>query len=70
MKIIRSMDGTARREVELSDIKVPDMWHLYIRLREDKRLDNGLRAAAEDVLETWHIAHDLLKNLKLLEKKG
>ena len=53
-KIIRAPKGTNRCEIALKDIKIPDLWHIAMTFREP------VRGA---ILETWHLAHDLLQNL-------
>ncbi len=57
--VIRCPRGTDRREVPLDQIQVPDLWHVarYLEAKHEKR-------AADAVLECWHLAHDLLLNLK------
>jgi hypothetical protein len=55
-KIVLSARGSARREVLLSEIQVPDLWEIATR-----KLNPTDRKA---VLETWHLAHDLLDNLR------
>jgi len=42
------------REVDVSEIQVPDMWHLAMQLEEpDKSM----------LLECWYLAHDMLRAL-------
>lgn len=53
--------GAAEREVPVSEIQVRDLWHLATRLRKDKQYDPR---AADWVLETWHLAHDLLRHVR------
>jgi hypothetical protein len=57
--ILRSKGGTAERTVPLNEVKVPDCWHLAMGLRKA-----GDEEGAGMVLETWHLAHDLLQDLK------
>ena len=68
MKITRAEGGTAEREVDVKDIKVPDLWHLYQHLKTTAK---GTLAdkEAEAVHETWQLAHDLLKNLQRLSEE-
>ena len=56
--VILSPGGTAREEVKLSDIHIPDLWHLGQGLIKDGRKRSG-----ENVLTVWHLAHDLKRNL-------
>jgi len=53
--IMRSPGGTARREVAVKDIQIPDLWHIAKSVD-----DEGRKSAAEAVLECWHLCHDLL----------
>jgi len=55
-KIIRSPHGEGRREVEISKVYIPDLWGAAARV--DNPVDR------EAILETWHLAHDLLDNLR------
>lgn len=59
MKIIRNPNGSARHEVDVNDIVVPDLWHVAMWLRRQ-----GETEASAEVLETWHLCHDLLNVLK------
>lgn len=59
MKIILAEQGSRRRVSRVSDIQVPDLWHLAMQLPKGQRAE---------VLEVWHLAHDLLGALRLIEK--
>ena len=66
--IVRAPKGEGRTEVPLEDVQVPDMWHLAMWLKSPSRaqtLDQmSMEHWGEMVLETWHLAHDLLLNIK------
>ncbi len=55
----RAQGGTAQREEPISDIQIPDCWHAAETLRS-----LGYEAAANAVLETWHLAHDLRNHVQ------
>jgi hypothetical protein len=57
--IIRAPKGSLRQEVDLDSVKVPDLWFLFEELH-----GKGDVETAEMVRECWHLAHDLLLNLK------
>lgn len=57
--IIKAPKGTKRREVDIDKIQVPDLWHIGRYLIEH---DN--EKAGEQVLECWHLAHDLITNIQ------
>ena len=62
----RSKGGTAEREEIISQIQVPDLWHLYMALK-DGQLTRSKKVQAElaDVVyETWHLAHDMKRHLQ------
>ena len=59
MKIIRHPEGTERHQVELTDIQVPNLWHIASQLREQH-----LTNSADTVLECWSLCYDLLWNLR------
>lgn len=56
--VTRARGGTAEQTLPAGDIVVPDLWHIYIALKNEQRPQ-----AAEAVLEVWHLAHDLLKHI-------
>ena len=56
--IIRSKDGKDERTVSLDEIAIPDLWHLAIALQAE-----GRSRESADVLEVWHLAHDLLRHI-------
>jgi len=62
----RSKGGTAEREEIISQIQVPDLWELYIALKDGNLTRSKQVQArwADTVLETWHLAHDLRKHLQ------
>ena len=62
--ITRAKGGTAERKVRIEDIQIPDCWHPAMFL-----LDSGRKAQSDIVLETWYLAHDLLRHIKELEDK-
>ena len=57
--VIRSPGGAGRREVLLSSVLVPDLWHVAQGLKNE-----GRPKAGDQVLEVWYLAHDLLANLR------
>jgi len=46
--------GTDQHTVHASEIEIPDLWHLAMRLDGQDR---------EMVLRCWHIAHDLARHI-------
>jgi hypothetical protein len=48
--IVLAPKGENRRVVLPSQIEIPDLWHLALRLPKSE---------CDKVLETWHLAHDL-----------
>jgi len=71
--IIRAPRGEARRVVKVSDVEIPDLWHVAAHLDNDAKDDEAhnrmtraaaLHKAADDVREVWHLAHDLLENVR------
>ena len=53
--VVLAKGGTDERIVEVREIVIPDLWHIANRLPADER---------DAVLETWHLAHNLLDHLK------
>lgn len=72
VKITQAPNGAARREVELDRVKVPDLWHLAMYLKDNEATiakavgHNHLvgQSWSDAVLETWHLCHDLLENIR------
>jgi len=66
-KITLSKGGTEERTVEARDITVPDLWHVAMFLKDYAKTTPNplmLQKAADEILETWHLAHDLLRHIK------
>ena len=53
--IIRARGGKAEHVVNVDTIMVPDLWHLAMALHQEDQ---------KDVLECWHLCHDLLRAVK------
>lgn len=51
--------GTAERTVPIEEIRIPDLWHIA---KAQENPDD-----AEKVRQVWHMAHDLLKAIRLDE---
>jgi len=72
VKITLSPDGAGIREVDIEDIRIPDLWHLGMWLKDHEAKvaaavgHNHLAGQkwSDAVLETWQLAHDLLKNIQ------
>ena len=61
----RSKGGTAEREEIISQIQVPHLWHTILGIREGTKVPKAHRdAVADDILECWHLAHDMRKHLQ------
>ena len=62
----RSKGGTAEREEIISQIQVPDLWELYIALKDGNLTRSKQVQArwADTVLETWHLSHDMKRHLQ------
>jgi hypothetical protein len=58
--ITRAKGGTAERQVEISQITIPDLWH--VAQHQERVMDQVA------ILETWHLAHDMLRALKEQDK--
>ena len=64
MRIIRSKGGSEQREVEVSEIQIPDLWHVAVMLEKEFQM----KGAAGQVLECWYLCHDMLRTLQEMEK--
>jgi len=60
-QIVRAKDGTARHIQHVDEVRIPDLWHTYMAIKDQQQLT---AEDAEMVLETWTLCHDLLKHIK------
>jgi hypothetical protein len=62
----RAKGGTAECEEPINGITVPDLWHLAQALEDGNLTRNKtiLAKAAEEVLECWHLAHDMKRHIQ------
>ena len=60
--LTRSCGGSGVTVVPLSSVVVPDLWHIAQWLANEP--DQRSALAAERVLETWHLANDMLVELR------
>jgi len=56
--ITRAKGGTKERRVLVSKIQIPDLWNVV------HGWDNIEARDRELILETWHLAHDLLRAVR------
>ena len=54
-KMVMAKGGTHEKVVNISEVIVPDLWHVAMRI-EDKE-------DRKQVLECWRLCHDLLRNI-------
>lgn len=69
--IIQAKGGGGERCTEIRDIEVPDLWHIYLWFDSLPGDMTGLcnpKAQAKQVLECWHLAHDMKYCLNVLDK--
>jgi len=67
--ITRSKGGTGERKVELSEVQIPDLWHVAMAF--DSASQTGKLQFApkycrywhDQILECWHLCHDLQREL-------
>ena len=65
-QIVRAKDGTKRHIQLVDEVKIPDLWHITMAMKE------GRPMTEEDVamvLETWCLCHDLLDHVKRVCKE-
>jgi len=58
-----SKGGTKERTVPVSEIEIPDMWHISQAVRRTQEIALSQKAA-DLILEVWHLAHDLKKHIE------
>jgi|TARA_B110000263_G_scaffold249899_1_gene269135 hypothetical protein len=61
----RSKGGTAEREELISQIEVPDLWHLIQAMKQGTTISKkeGQRLVAS-IEECWHLAHDMKRHMQ------
>lgn len=59
--ITRHKGGTKETEVRASELRVPDLWHVFQAMKTDP---NYGKRAADAVAECWQLCHDLLRHIK------
>lgn len=57
--ITRAKGGDDECVVQLADVTVPDLWHVVMYLDA-----TGALLAKAEILDCWHLAHDLLRTLR------
>jgi hypothetical protein len=63
-KVILSPDGEGKRIVDIDSIHIPDLWPVAMALRDYSEANAEW---SEQVLEVWHLAHDLKKHIQNLD---
>lgn len=66
-QIVRAREGTSRHIQHVDEVKIPDLWHTAMAIKEqaEGRPDRPLNAEdATMVMETWILCHDLLQHIK------
>lgn len=56
-------------QVKIADIKIPDLWNLYVELKDSAKANSGrsrvyLNRQADEVLAVWNLAKDLKRNIE------
>ena len=61
----RSKGGTAEREEIISQIEVPDLWHLIQDMKHGTTISKkeGQRLVTA-IAECWHLAHDMKAHMQ------
>lgn len=57
--IVLNKGGTAEQTVSVSEITIPDLWHVAELLHEQKD-----ERAADLVIECWSLTHSLLRHIQ------
>ena len=58
--VVLAAKGTKRQIIDVNKIRIPDLWHVAMRIKEGK---STIPRDAEDILEAWHLCHDLKSNI-------
>lgn len=55
--------GTEERNLPVSKITIPDLWHIAEAIRQHGRVADG-PGCADLILECWQIAHGLKRHIQ------
>ena len=58
-ELVRARGGSLERVVPVDELRVPDLWHIAMHLKE-----RGFPKAQDEVLECWYLCHDLLRSIR------
>ena len=62
-KVTLSRGGSGEKTVPISQVQIPDLWHLAQAVRTSKKLWAG-QEACDLILEVWSRAHDLKNHIQ------
>jgi len=68
--VVTLQKGTpGETKAKIADIKIPDLWNLYVDLKDEAKADYGQRRThlnrqADEVLAVWNLAKDLKRNIE------
>ena len=62
-KVTLNKGGTGEKVVSISEVSIPDLWHIANAIREHGKVADG-PGCAELILECWSRAHDLKRHIQ------
>lgn len=62
-KVTLFKGGTKEKTVKISEVQIPNLWHIAQAIRENGKVQDG-PGCAELILECWHIAGALKRHIE------
>ena len=62
-KVTLNKGGSEEKTLPISQITIPDLWHIAEAIRKNGKVADGPGCAAL-ILECWNLAHDLKNHVK------
>lgn len=62
-KVTLAKDGELERVLPISQIPIPDLWHIAEAVRHSKEFWAG-KKTCDLILEVWYLAHDFKRHIQ------
>ena len=62
-KVTLNKGGSKKKTIPISQVEIPDLWHIAEAIRKDGKVADG-PGCADLILECWSRAHDLKRHIQ------
>jgi len=62
-KVTLNKGGTKEMTVPISQVRIPNLWHIAEAIRKNGKVADG-PGCAKLILECWNLAHDLKNHIQ------